>query len=254
MEWWKSFFDAEYVRLWSELTPPTRSEQEAEGFWSLLKLEHGSRVLDAPCGFGRLSRELAVRGACVLGVDISSDLLTEAERRCGEIPNEQLKYIRHDLRYPLSENGFDAAINIYSSLGYGTEEDDIAILSTLRAAVREGGRVFIDTMHRDAVVALRARGVQIAQRLVDGTLILEEAQFDPVAGRVEMTWYWSGPRSSGSKSGSVRGYTITELVKLLARAGLILRSTHRGCSSEPFRPEGPEMGGRVGLLTERTSG
>ena len=48
MEWWKSFFDAEYVRLWSELTPPTRSEQEAEGLWSLLKLERGSRVLDAP--------------------------------------------------------------------------------------------------------------------------------------------------------------------------------------------------------------
>src|SRR5258707_8336489 len=87
MEWWKSFFDAEYVRLWSELTPPTRSEQEAEGLWSLLKLERGSRVLDAPCGFGRLSRELAVRGACVLGVDISSDLLTEAERHCGEIPS-----------------------------------------------------------------------------------------------------------------------------------------------------------------------
>ena len=254
MEWWKSFFDAEYVRLWSELTPPTRSEQEAEGLWSLLKLERGSRVLDAPCGFGRLSRELAVRGACVLGVDISSDLLTEAERRCGEIPNEQLKYIRHDLRYPLSENGFDAAINIYSSLGYGTEEDDIAILSTLRAAVREGGRVFIDTMHRDVVVAQRARGAQIAQRLVDGTLLIEEPQFDPVAGRVHTTWYWSGPTGSGSKSGSVRVYTITEWVKLLATAGLTFRSAHRGCSAEPFRAEGPEMGGRVGLLAERTSG
>jgi SAM-dependent methyltransferase len=138
MEWWKSFFDADYARLWSELTPPARTEQEAEGIWSLLELRAGCPVLDAPCGFGRLSRELALRGARVLGLDISSDLLTEAERRCGEIPDEQLKYAHHDLRYPVSEDGFDAAINIYSSLGYGSEEDDIAILSTIRTAVREG--------------------------------------------------------------------------------------------------------------------
>src|SRR5215471_11709383 len=75
MEWWKNFFDAEYLRLWSELTPPSRSEQEAEGLWSLLRLERGSRVLDAPCGFGRLSRELALRGARVVGVDLSRELL-----------------------------------------------------------------------------------------------------------------------------------------------------------------------------------
>ena len=251
MEWWQGFFDTEYARLWSELTPPSRSEQEAQGIWSLLKLERGSRVLDAPCGFGRLSRELAVRGACVLGLDISSDLLTEAERRRGEIPVEQLKYARHDLRYPVSESGFDAAINIYSSLGYGNEEDDIAILSTLRAAVREGGQVFIETMHRDVVAARRARGTQVAQRLVDGTLLIEEPQFDPVAGRIHTTWYWSGPTGSGSKSGSIRVYTITELVKLLATAGLTFRSAHRGCTSEPFSAEGPEMGGRVGLLAVR---
>src|SRR5260370_19022479 len=97
-----------------------------------------------------------------------------AERHCGEIPSEQLKYIRHDLRYPLSENGFEAAINIYSSLGYGTEEDDIAILSTLRAAVREGVRVFIDTMHRDVEVAHRTRRAQIAHRLLDGTHLIIE--------------------------------------------------------------------------------
>jgi len=253
MEWWKSFFDADYARLWSELTPPARTEQEAEGIWSLLKLRAGCRVLDAPCGFGRLSQDLALRGACVLGLDISSDLLTEAEQRRGEIPDEQLKYFRHDLRYPVSESGFDAAINIYSSLGYGSEEEDIAILSTLRTAVREGGRVFIDTMHRDAFVARRARGAQIAQRLADGTLLIEEPQFDPVAGRVHTTWYWSGPKGSGSKSGSVRLYTITELVKLLTHAGLTFLSAHRGCSTEPFRAEGPEAGGRVGLLAERVA-
>jgi hypothetical protein len=138
----------------------------------------------------------------VLGLDVSRDLLTEAEGQRGEIPDEQLKYVRHDLRHPISESGFDAAINIFSSLGYGSEKDDIEIRRTLRAAVREGGRVFIDTVPRDMAVALRARGAQIAHRLTDGTLLIEEPQFDPVAGRVNSTWYWSGPKGAGSKFGS----------------------------------------------------
>jgi hypothetical protein len=46
----------------------------------------------------------------------------------------------------------------------------------------------------------------------------------------------------------LRIYSITELVALMARAGLRLLSAHRGCSPEPFRSEGPDLGGRVGLL------
>ncbi len=251
MEWWKSFFDAEYLRLWSELTPPSRSEQEAEGIWNLLELKRGSSLLDAPCGFGRLSWELARRGARVVGVDVSTDLLTEAERCRGEISNEQLTYVRHDLRQPLAANGFDAAINVYSSLGYGTEEDDRAILSTLRAAVRAGGRVFIETMHRDVIAALRARGAQVAQRLADGTLLIEEPQFDPVAGRIQTTWYWSGPNGSGSKSALIRVYTITELVKLLAGVGLTFRSAER-CGTKNPETRVNRMGEVMTLLPPRS--
>jgi hypothetical protein len=41
MEWWRSFFDTDYARLWSELTPPARSEKEADGLWNLLELRAG---------------------------------------------------------------------------------------------------------------------------------------------------------------------------------------------------------------------
>ncbi len=58
---------------------------------------------------------------------------------------------------PLEESGFDVGLNIFSSLGYGTEADDVAILSTLRAAVRPGGLVFVETMHRDRVLSVCPR-------------------------------------------------------------------------------------------------
>src|SRR5262249_5269843 len=152
----------------------------------------------------------------------------------------------HDLRRPLGEEGFDAALNVFSSVGYGTDEDDVAIFGTLRAAVRPGGRIVVETMHRDVLAARWGRGQQRpADRMADGTLVVEMPVFDPVAGRLETTWYWSGPAGSGSKSASLRIYTITELVRLLERAGWRLLSAHRGCTTEPFVAEGPDVGGRV---------
>ncbi|MFQ5929962.1 MAG: class I SAM-dependent methyltransferase [Acidobacteriota bacterium] len=129
--WLEDFFDADYLHLWRGMITEERTRHEAQGLWQLLDLGEGSRVLDAPCGYGRLSRPLAERGARVLGVDQSQLLIDQAEHERGELPKERLRYLRHDLRHPLSEDRFDAAINIFSSLGYGTEEDDLSILNTL---------------------------------------------------------------------------------------------------------------------------
>lgn len=249
--WYENFFDADYLRLWEGAEAPDKTERQVAGLLAVLGLAAGSKVLDAPCGYGRISRELAKRGAYVLGLDLSRDLLAEAERRRGDLPAERLRYQRHDLRMPLPESGFDVALNIFSSLGYGSEDDDIAVLSNLRAAVRPGGLVFIETMHRDRMVANLLQNPRPANRLPDGTLLVEEPRLDPLAGRVETTWYWSGPGGSGQKSGSIRAYTATELVKVVEAAGLRLRSAHNGCSTEPFVVPGSAVGGRLGLLAAR---
>ncbi len=247
--WWEDFFDADYVRIWGPGFTP--GEDEAASLWRILALAPGARVLDAPCGFGRVSVPLARLGASVLGVDQSSPLLAEAERRRGDLGPDRLSFRRHDLRIPLVETGFDAALNLFTSLGYGSEEDDLAILRTLRAAVRPAGAVAIDTVHRDVVAAFRAHESTPARRLPDGTLVLEEPRFDPVAGRVETTWYWAGPAGRGQKSASLRVYALTELVRLVERAGLRMRAVLHPGSGEPFEARGPLLGGRALLVAER---
>jgi SAM-dependent methyltransferase len=248
--WWESFFDAEYLALWGTLLTAERTEREADEVWALLGLSAGQRVLDAPCGWGRLSLALAARGADVLGVDQSAEMIARADRdreRAGLAP-PRLAYRRHDLRRALDVGGFDVALNVFSSLGYGTEADDVAVLSTLAAAVRPGGLVLVETMHRDVVVARTSRGAKPSSRLADGTLFVEEPRFDAITGRVETTWHWAGPAGASSRSASLRVYSATELVALLDRAGLRLRSAHAGCTAHPFTPEGPDMGGRLGLV------
>lgn len=244
--WWDSFFDEHYLRLWAGMS--ASGDDEAAALWRILGLTEGSRVLDAGCGFGRVSLPLARLGARVLGVDQSAALLGEAERRRGDLTSDRLRYLRHELRTPLAESGFDVSLSLFSSLGYGTEADDAAILGTIARAVRRGGKVAVDTMHRDVLAARLAREALPAHRLPDGTLLMEEPRFDPVAGRVETTWFWSGPGGSGQKSASLRVYTITELVRLMESVGLRLEAALHPGSGAPFKAAGPMLGGRVLLV------
>jgi SAM-dependent methyltransferase len=252
--WWQTFFDEQYLQLWKGWLTPDRTAREADGLWALLTLSPGTRVLDAPCGYGRMSRALAERGAIVTGVDQSAPMIAQAEAERGAIDPSRLRYVEHDLRAPLAPAhgaGFDVALNIFSSIGYGSEDEDLAVFRTLVAALRPGGRLFVETNHRDFMVATLVGGAARALRLPDGTLVIEEPRFEPLAGRVESTWYWSGPAGAGQKSASMRLYTITELAALLTRAGLRVLSLHAGCTPEPFVAAGPTMGGRVGVLAER---
>jgi SAM-dependent methyltransferase len=245
-DWWQQFFNDDYIRVWGTLSKG--GDEEASSLWRILGLSEGARVLDAGCGFGRVSFPLARMGAAVLGVDQSAPLIAEAERRRGDVAPERLRYLRHDLRTPLDESGFDAALSLFSSLGYGDESHDAAILGTMRAALKPGGKVAVDTMHRDVLAARLARDAMPAHRLPDGTLLVEEARFDPVAGRVETTWFWAGPNGSGKKSASIRVYTITELVRLLERVGLRLQAALHPDTGAVFTPSGPALGGRVLLV------
>ena len=56
-----------------------------------------------------------------------------------------------------------------------------------------------------------------------------------------------------AKPASLRCYSITELVRLIERAGLRFVSATKGCSPEPFDATLPRMGGRVGLLAVRVA-
>ena len=88
-----------------------------------------------------MSAPLARQGARVLGVDYSADLLAKAEHERGELTTDQLSYLQHDLREPIAETGFDVALNLFSSPGYGTEPDDERILGTLRSSSTRRARL-----------------------------------------------------------------------------------------------------------------
>jgi 2-polyprenyl-3-methyl-5-hydroxy-6-metoxy-1,4-benzoquinol methylase len=74
-----------------------------------LRVAPGTRVLDVGCGIGRWSRQLAARGAEVVGVDLSETMIDEARRRTAHEPfANRVEYRTSDLRTLDLGRQFDA--------------------------------------------------------------------------------------------------------------------------------------------------
>ena len=137
-----------------------------------------------PCGFGRHTLPLARAGYRVVGVDRSATLLDEARRRAGG--ERWPKLVRADYReLPFADESFDAAFNLFTSLGYLGDEEDMKVLAAIRRVLRPGGKLVIETMHRDRLVA--GWSDNDWRLMGEGRLLLEQRTFDPVAGVAQTT-------------------------------------------------------------------
>jgi ubiquinone/menaquinone biosynthesis C-methylase UbiE len=160
---------------------------------------------------------LARAGFRVVGVDRSEALLEEARRRAdGE---RRLELVRADYReLPLKDETFDAAINLFTSLGYLGDEQDTRVLAEIGRVLHPDGRLVIETMHRDR--AVRGWVEQDWRLLGEGRLLLEQRTFDAAAGVAQTTQTLiDGAGGRDSRSYSVRVYSATELLAMLQRAG-----------------------------------
>jgi magnesium-protoporphyrin O-methyltransferase len=146
----EGYFDRSATRVWAALTsdaPVSRIRQTVrEGrdrmrATMLARLPadlRGARVLDAGCGTGAMSAELAARGAEVVGVDIAPALIAIAEARLPEALRPRVTFRAGDMLDP-GLGRFDAVVAM-DSLIYYDRTDITAALGGLGA--RTGQVVF----------------------------------------------------------------------------------------------------------------
>ena len=77
----------------------------------------GCRVLDAGCGTGAKSVALAARGAEVVAVDISPELIKIAEARCPDALRSRITFVAGDMMDP-AHGTFDHAVAMDSMIYY----------------------------------------------------------------------------------------------------------------------------------------
>ena len=214
---WDRIFDELYLRTYAPLQQPEDAELQAEAVARLLELATGADVLDCPCGYGRHTIPLGRAGFHAVGADRSPVLLSEAGRRAGDV--DWPRFVEADYReLPFEDASFDCVTNLFSSLGYWGEEGDLGALREFHRVLRPGGRLVVETMHRDRLVA--AFRPTSWEELPDGALMVEERVFDPVEGVVHVEHGLVEPDGSRvSVPYEIRCYTATELSRLVRQAG-----------------------------------
>ena len=136
----ETYFDQTATKTWEQLTsdaPVSKIRQTVRaGRDSMRALMlsrvpedlSGARILDAGCGTGMVSEELAARGANVVAIDISPSLIAIARKRLPTRLINQVTFKSGDMLDPaLGE--FDFIFAMDSLIYYGTEQICTAVVA-----------------------------------------------------------------------------------------------------------------------------
>ena len=129
----ETYFDKTALKTWERLTskaPVSRIRQSVRSGRDEMRMKlisqlpknlSGARVLDAGCGTGQLSEELALRGCQVVAADISPSLIQVARSRIPTHLQKNIEFVTGDMVSPELGN-FDYVIAM-DSLIYYTRTD-----------------------------------------------------------------------------------------------------------------------------------
>jgi len=144
-EWFEQWFGEEYLAIY-----PHRDEEDAARAVALLAANlhlEGRRVLDLACGSGRHAVHLRRADAAVIGFDLSLPLLSRARHR----DSEPLAVVRGDMRrLPFADRTFDVVVNLFTSFGYfSDDEQHRLVLCDVASVLKHGGSFVLDYFNSD---------------------------------------------------------------------------------------------------------
>jgi len=144
----ETYFDKTATKVWDRLTSDApvsriretvrrgRDDMRARMLARLPDDLRGARILDAGCGTGMMTQELAARGADVVAVDISPQLVGIAEARMPADLRGRVTFAAGDMLHA-GHGRFDAVMAM-DSLIYYTASDIRAALENLGGRPQPG--------------------------------------------------------------------------------------------------------------------
>jgi SAM-dependent methyltransferase len=244
-EWFRAFFDREYVAALDDEKPPRQTRVEVDFLLRALHLHRGARILDVACGAGRHAGILARRGYHVVGIDLSPAMLDEARRRFREGP--RLSFLRRDMRRLAYRAEFDAVVSLYTSFGYFTRAQNEDALRRMAGALAPGGRLLID--HRDPTYDARLPP-RLWYSVGRNRIVLERRRFDRRTNVTESTQLIveTGEASAVERRYRLQEFSLAAWRRMLGGAGLRFLRAYGGYNGCAYRPGAT---GRLIVVAER---
>jgi SAM-dependent methyltransferase len=205
------------------------TESERDFIERTLRLEEGSRILDIPCGRGRHALALARRGYRMTAVDISRENIEKA-RACD--PQGKVEWVCCDMRRFDAATAFDAAFCWGNSFAYTTHRDTKEFLVRVAKALKPGARFAVQT--GIAAEALLPHLKEREEYRFGEIEFVIENEYDAAASCLETRYSFIKDGRVERKRGRQFVYTIAEIGRLLAAAGLEQRAFLGSMDGRPF--------------------
>lgn len=230
-------FDDDYLYFYEEMLSAARSDADAQTIADLLSLGPGMRVLDVPCGEGRIAGRLAALGCEVVGVDSSARFIELGRERYPDVHFElaDMRSLRYDWE-------FDAVVNWFTSFGYFDPLTNDALLASFARALRPGGRLLVELMNEGWLTRLLTmtggQSASLVQR--EGDLMVDRVRRDAATGRSHTERFIIRGGRVRTLEFSLEQVPATELERRLLAAGFEAVELF-GQGGQPFDPEGRRL-------------
>jgi SAM-dependent methyltransferase len=230
--WWKDFFHGIALDFWRAVVSDEQTSAEADFIQKQLQLTAGAKLLDVPCGNGRLSIELARRGFQPTGVDIASEFIAEAKTaaiKCGV----KVDFHERDMRDLPWTGEFDGAFCFGNSFGYLDDQGNADFLKAVWRVLQPGAKFLIDT--GSIAECLLPLFKEHRSLEVGGITLVADSIYDQAQGRMFTEYSFVRDGQTDKRPSSQRIYTYRELSGLLREAGLEPIAAYASLTTEPFK-------------------
>jgi SAM-dependent methyltransferase len=237
------FFREAWPSISQAVESPADAAQAVRWILGKTALKPGARVLDAPCGFGRHAVEFAGRGFDVTGMDFN-ETEVERAREAARAAGVSLKLVCQDIRDMEFAGEFDLAVNLFSSIGYFSDDEDRMLLDRFWRALAPGGVFVLDTRNRDQCV--RSMPPEERLRFNEWTLRIEHV-VDAATSRWTARWWRrdaNGPEDAPGQfigESEIRLYSAHELRAMLRPERWSRVDLYGGLDGTPFSFDTPRI-------------
>ena len=230
--WYDNFFHGIALDFWRAAVTEEQTRAETDFIQKHLQLSSQAKLLDVPCGGGRLSLEFAKRGFDLTGVDIASEFIDEAGTKSGA-SGLSIEWHNRDMRELPWHEQFDGAFCFGNSFGYLDDDGNVDFLRAVARTLKPGARFVLDT---GAIAESIIPNFQPRRWFeVGGITFLIDSRYDHEQGRLFTEYTFIRDGKTEKRPASLRIYAYSEVRTLLKKAGLEIIAAFSSVNEEPFR-------------------
>jgi len=149
-DWFSIWFNSPYYHLLYKNRDYVEARKFIDNLDRYFQWKKEDTIMDLACGKGRHSIYLNQKGARVTGLDLSKQNIRYAQ----SFTNERLNFAVHDMREVYAKEAFTHIVNLFTSFGYfTTEEDNLAVFNSASESLQPGGYLLIDYLNPDKVIS-----------------------------------------------------------------------------------------------------